>query len=84
VKKVVFTQHAEDAIREREIDRDWIVRTAMDPEWRIPDPHRPRIERRFRVIAEFGGRVLRVACFETEAELRIVTVFFDRGTRKQR
>lgn len=45
MKKVVFTQHAEDAIREREIDRDWIVRTAMDPEWRIPDPHRPRIER---------------------------------------
>jgi len=83
-KKVTFTHHAEDAIREREIDPDWIMRTALDPEWRTPDPYRPGVERRFRSIPEFNNRVLRVACIESDIELRIVTVFFDRHARKQR
>lgn len=84
MKKVIFTHHAEDAIRERKIDRQWIIRTAFEPEWSESDPDRSGIERRFRAIPEFEDRVLRVACYETDAELRIVTVFFDRRARKQR
>jgi len=40
------------------------------------------VERRFRVIPEFGGRILRIACIETADEIRILTVFFDRDARK--
>lgn len=84
MKKVVFTRHTEDAIRERGIDAEWVVRAAVDPEWTKPDPDRPGIEKRFRSMPERGDRVLRVACFETDDEIRIVTAFFDRHTRRQR
>jgi hypothetical protein len=80
-KPLVLTQHARDAVAEREIEPDWIRRVAHAPEWTHPDPHRPGVERRFRAIPEHGGRVLRVACFETPLEIRIVTVFFDRRAK---
>jgi hypothetical protein len=82
-KPLRFTRHAEDAIVERDLDRTWIDRTVRQPEWSQPDPRRAGVERRFRSIPEFGGRVLRVACFESEAEIRILTVFFDRDARKR-
>jgi hypothetical protein len=80
-KPLVLTQHARDAVEEREIDLGWIERAVRAPEWRHPDPHRAGVERRFRAIPEFGDRVLRVACFETPLEIRILTVFFDRRAR---
>ena len=83
LKPLQFTNHAQDAILERELDPSWIERTVRDPEWSNPDPKRPGVERRFRAIPEFGGRVLRVACLETNDEIRIVTVFFDRDARKR-
>jgi hypothetical protein len=81
-KPLRFTRHAQDAIVERELDQRWIESTAREPEWTHPDPRRPGVERRFRAIPEFGGRILRVACVETADEIRILTVFFDRDARK--
>jgi hypothetical protein len=80
-KPLRFTRHAEDAIVERGLDRTWIERTVRQPERSQTVPRRAGVERRFRSIPEFGGRVLRVACFE--AEIRILTVFFDRAARKR-
>jgi hypothetical protein len=48
-----FTQHARNVIDERAFDTAWIERTVRDPEWVLPDPHRPGVERRFRSIPEF-------------------------------
>jgi hypothetical protein len=81
-KPLRYTRHADDVVAERELDRSWIERTVREPDWTRPDPRRPGIERRFRAIPEFGNRVLRVACLETEGEIRIVTVFIDRDARK--
>jgi hypothetical protein len=81
-KPLRFTRHAEDAIGERKLDRNWIERTVRQPEWSHPDPGRVGVERRFRAIPEFGGRFLRVACAEGEDEIRILTVFFDRDARR--
>jgi hypothetical protein len=81
-KPLSLTAHAEDAILERNLDRNWVERTVWEPEWYHPDPHRPGVERRFLAIPEFGGRVLRVACLETADEIRILTVFFDRDARE--
>ena len=81
-KPLRFTRHVQDAIVERELDQSWIERTVMEPEWSRPDPRRPNVERRFRTIPEFGGRALRVACFETAEDIRILTAFFDRNARK--
>ena len=80
-KPLVLTQHARDAVEEREIDHGWIERAVRAPDWTRPDPRRPGVERRFRAIPEFGNRVPRAACFETPLEIRILTVFFDRRAR---
>ena len=53
-KPLRFTRHAQDAILERELDQSWIERTVREPEWRLADPRRPQVERRFRAIPEFG------------------------------
>lgn len=81
LKPLFLTQHARDAVEERELDMDWLERTAREPDWIHPDPRRPGVERRFRRIPEFGDRVLRAACYETTTEIRILTVFFERKAR---
>ncbi|MGO3929988.1 DUF4258 domain-containing protein [Rhodopseudomonas pseudopalustris] len=80
-KPLTFTKHAQDAILERKLELGWIDRTVREPDWSHPDPVRTGVERRFRAIPEFGGRILRVACLENADEIRILTVFFDRDAR---
>jgi hypothetical protein len=80
VRRVKFqlTNHARKAVAEREIAVEWIERTLDAPELIAPDPDDPAIERCFRQIPEFGGRVLRVAVNRTVEPQRVVSVFFDR------
>jgi hypothetical protein len=73
-----LTKHAQKALDEREIPMEWLERTLSAPELTLPDPDDATVERRFRRIPEFGGRVLRVAVNTTVEPNRIVSVFFDR------
>ena len=77
-KPLRFTGHARTVIAERELAEEWVERAA---EWEAPDPSRG-VVRRYRVIPERGGRVLRVACVETSSEIRILSGFLDRRARK--
>lgn len=81
-KPLVFTAHARQVMVERELDDDWVRRTTYEPEWRERDPVDPAIERRFRGVPERDGRILRVACVESETDIRIVSTFLDRGARR--
>lgn len=56
----------------------WLEQVLTQPDLVVPDPDDPALERRYRRIAEFGGRVLRVAINNTVEPARVVTVFFDR------
>lgn len=76
--KYELTKHAEKVLAEREIAAEWMERTLSSPELVLPDPDDATVERRFRRIPEFGGRVLRVAVNTTVEPNRIVSVFFDR------
>jgi hypothetical protein len=76
--KFQLTNHARRAVAEREIAVEWIERTLGAPELIVPDRNDPAIERCFRRIPEFGGRVLRVAVNRTVEPQRVVSVFFDR------
>lgn len=82
-KPLAFTKHAQDAIAERELRREWIEEAAHMPEWEDHDPRQSGVLRRYRAIAQHGGRILRVVCLETDDEIRILTAFFDRGARRQ-
>ena len=81
--KYELTNHAKKALAEREIPVDWLERTLAQPELTLPDPDDAEVERRFRKIPEFGGRVLRVAVNTTVEPVRIVSVFFDRTMKGQ-
>ena len=76
--KFELTKHAQKALNEREIPMEWLERTLAAPELTLPDPDDATVERRFRRIPEFGGRVLRVAVNTTVEPKRVVSVFFDR------
>jgi hypothetical protein len=55
-----LTEHAKKVLAEREIPLEWLERSLNEPLLRQPDPDDPSLERRFRPIPEFEGRVLRV------------------------
>ena len=76
--KFELTKHAQKALDEREIPFEWLERTLSAPELVLPDPDDATVERRFRRIPEFGGRVLRVAINTAVEPNRVVSVFFDR------
>lgn len=84
VKKTLnYTEHAEDMLVEREIERDWVEQTIARPDAVEPDPRRPGITLAFRAIGECEGRILRVVYAETDEEIRIVTTYFDRARRRR-
>jgi hypothetical protein len=84
VRRVRFIPHAETALLERGIERDWIIDTVLNPERLEEDPACPGRKRAFRRIPEFGNRWLRVAYDTAPDELQVITAFFDRraGRRK--
>jgi hypothetical protein len=79
VKSLVFSRHAGQVRRERDLR---IEAAAREPDWRAPDPNEPAVERRFRAVPERDGRILRVARAETADAIRIRTAFLDRKARK--
>jgi hypothetical protein len=80
--RFLFTQHAEEMLVERRIDRAWVEATVQNPDAVEPDPTRPDVFRAFSRIAERDGRFLRVVYAPDGDTIRILTVFFDR-TRKR-
>ena len=81
-KPLKFTHHASTSAFEREISIKWIEWAVYQPDWTMPDPDGDSLERRFAIIDEFGGRALRVVCFESEQEVGIMTLFFDQKARR--
>ena len=65
-------------MEEREIKTEWMEGTLTAPELVLPDPDGAAVERRFRRIPEFGGRVLRVSVNTKVEPNRVVSIFFDR------
>ena len=76
--KYELTQHAQKVMAERVIAIEWMERTLFQPELVLPDAEDRAVERYFRKIPEFGGRVLRVAVNTKVEPVRIISTFFDR------
>ena len=82
-KKIVLTGHARTRLRTRQLKVEWVEDTVHRPDWTALDPKDPNVERRFRAIETFGGRILRVVCVETESTIRVISALFDRNARRQ-
>lgn len=83
-KPIQFSQHARDQLLERNLERDWVERTLLEPEFIREDPRKDGTWRAFRQIPEAGGRWLRVVYSERDEGRFIVTVFLDRGAERWR
>jgi Domain of unknown function (DUF4258) len=83
LKRIVYTAHASQELARRQISDAWVERVVRGPAWVEGDPNDAGVQRRFGVVAEFGGRVLRVAVRESASEVLIVTAVFDRGAGKR-
>lgn len=84
MKEIEFTRHATEKMAERAILKSWVERAVRAPAWIEPEIRYPDAERRFLAITEFGDRVLRVVCVETQSAIRVITATFDRGARRRR
>jgi hypothetical protein len=73
-----LSQHAQDVIREREIQDHWIKQVLSDPGLIEKDPFDDQLEHRLGRIKECSHRVLRVVLNRQAQPVRIVTVYFDR------
>ena len=80
-KPLRFTHHALAVMSERQLSPEWIEQAVFHPQWVEPDPRDAQIERRFCAIPERDGRILRVACVETSADIRVISTFLDRRAR---
>ncbi len=76
----IYSPHALTMLQERHIERAWVEAALGRPDWIETDPTRDRL-RAFKVIPLAGNRILRVVYVETEAEIRVITVFFDRNAK---
>lgn len=80
--RLIYSAHAEIMLAERGIERDWVKRTVLEPQFRENDPTYPDRQRVFRALPERDGRVLRVVYTMVGDEFRIITLFLDRGRRR--
>lgn len=79
----VYTVHARNTLRERELSPEWAEATVLMPDTDEPDPTHPERRRAYRTLPERDGRTLRVVYVRQDHICRIVTAFLDRGRRKR-
>ena len=73
-----LTQHAKDALTERQIPLSWVERALDAPEKSELDKADPQLTHHLAKIAEHGNRVLRVVFNPQAKPARVVTAYFDR------
>ena len=79
--RFTYTAHAAEMLVDREIHREWVEQTVLSPEAVEPDPKHNGRMRAFRALPERDGRVLRVVYVQEADEVRVITLFLDRGRR---
>ena len=78
---IILSQHTEREMVQRGIVMAYIESTLAAPDHVRPDPVDAALTRSYRVIAEFGNRVLRVVHRPDPMGVFIVTAHWDRGAK---
>jgi hypothetical protein len=81
--RVVWTPHAEEAIRDRQISKDDVLATMTSPEFTEQDPIAGRT-RAFKRLPAHENRWLRVVYEDVSGERIVVTLFLDRKAGRKR
>ena len=81
---IVLTRHAIRRALERQLDLGWIAHVANSPDWEEHDPQ-TGVTRCYGMIADAGGRVLRVAVIvEDGGAKRVLSAHFDRNAARRK
>jgi hypothetical protein len=78
---VRLSKHAADEMEGRNILRRYIEAALADPDLTMADKNDTTLTRSYKMIPEFGGRVLRVVHRPDGADIFVVTAHWDRGVR---
>jgi hypothetical protein len=76
-----LSKHADEMVRERNIDVAWLTITLHTPDIFQFDQDDPTLVHVWRRIPEFDNRFLRVIYNRTKTPPHIVTVYFDRTVK---
>jgi predicted esterase YcpF (UPF0227 family) len=74
--------HTQDMLKERSILEEWVWRTIDKPDWE--NMGEDNNTHYFKGIQEHEGRILHVVVNPNVSPKKVVTVFFDRRTRRQK
>jgi hypothetical protein len=73
-----LSDHATEAMHERNIDPAWVARVIDNPALTEPDRLDPQARHALAAIPEHGDRVLRVIYNPSVTPWRVITAYFDR------
>ncbi|HHT9144003.1 MAG TPA: DUF4258 domain-containing protein [Candidatus Wujingus californicus] len=77
-----LSKHTQGMLKEREIQEEWVRRTIDKSDWKnIGEDNNVHY---FKSISEHGEKILHVVVNPHVSPQRVVTVFFDRGARRQK
>jgi hypothetical protein len=77
----IFTKHAEDMMKERNIIKEWIDTTLNQLDW--VEDRTDGNKHYFKKIVDYGSRNLHIVVNSSVNPNKIVTLFFDRGAKKE-
>ena len=80
-RKISFSLHALDVLRERGIEKRWVEIVVAEPALLLADPEDTALVHVLACCPEREGRVLRVVYNREANPPRVVTAFFDRGMK---
>ena len=76
-----LSKHTADEMNGRGILLSHIEAALTSPDRVVPDPTDPALRRSYKVIPEFGNRVLRVVHRPDGDDIFVVTAHWDRGAK---
>lgn len=81
---ITFTKHAREMMELRNVKEEWVEQTLESPETEEIDTKDISLKIAFRRIAEFDNRWLRAVYRRDSQNMKVITVFFDRGMEKRK
>ena len=73
-----FTKHAEEMLRERNLDRELVVDAVLNPDWTEEET-----EEVWHAFRRVGDKVLRVVVKGHVEPYLVITAFFDRRLKRR-
>ena len=80
--RFIYSDHANEMLAERGLEREWVERTLLSPDVIESDPKHPDRVRAYKALPERDGRVLRVVYVGSGEAYRVITLFLDRSRRR--